>query len=104
MHSLLSVELKELMSGVMGMIGQGIDYDGKGFNWPMQMLIAVSAVLAVAMFAIPAAMMAWGFEAEAERLYAKAKERERLKAEALGPERFFIHFWGCFEGWTVTHI
>lgn len=48
----------------------------------MQMLIGVTAVLAVAMFAIPAAMMAWGFEAEAERLYAKAKERERLKLEA----------------------
>jgi len=50
--------------------------------------VAITAFFSVAIFAIPAAMLAWGFEAEAERLFQKKKEirKKKTEAERLGKE------------------
>ena len=43
--------------------------------WYTQIVVLLTGVFSVAMFAIPASMLTWGFEAEAERLGARAKKR-----------------------------
>ena len=40
-------------------------------------VVVITAVASVAMFAIPSSMLTWGFEAEAERLAARAFRRRR---------------------------
>lgn len=47
--------------------------------WYTQCVVLLTGVFSVAMFAIPASMLTWGFEAEAERLGAKAKKRAMAK-------------------------
>ena len=47
--------------------------------WYTQCVVLLTGVFSVAMFAIPASMLTWGFEAEAERLGAKAKKRAIAK-------------------------
>lgn len=43
--------------------------------WYTQLAVLLTGIFSVAMFAIPASMLTWGFEAEAERLGIKAKKR-----------------------------
>eukprot|EP00584_Thalassiosira_punctigera_P002394 CAMPEP_0172537454 /NCGR_PEP_ID=MMETSP1067-20121228/9044_1 /TAXON_ID=265564 ORGANISM="Thalassiosira punctigera, Strain Tpunct2005C2" /NCGR_SAMPLE_ID=MMETSP1067 /ASSEMBLY_ACC=CAM_ASM_000444 /LENGTH=454 /DNA_ID=CAMNT_0013322757 /DNA_START=31 /DNA_END=1395 /DNA_ORIENTATION=- len=43
--------------------------------WYTQLVVLLTGIFSVAMFAIPASMLTWGFEAEAERLGMKAKKR-----------------------------
>lgn len=52
--------------------------------WYTQGVVLLTGVFSVAMFAIPASMLTWGFEAEAERLGMKAKRRAmaRRRGEA----------------------
>ena len=54
--------------------------------WYTQAVVASTACVSIAFFAIPASMLTWGFEAEAERLFNKAVERRRrmLRAQAEG--------------------
>ena len=54
--------------------------------WYTQAVVASTACVSIAFFAIPASMLTWGFEAEAERLFNKAVERRRrmLRAKAEG--------------------
>lgn len=47
--------------------------------WYTQLVVLLTGVFSVAMFAIPASMLTWGFEAEAERLGARAKKRAIAK-------------------------
>jgi len=47
--------------------------------WYTQIVVLLTGVFSIAMFAIPASMLTWGFEAEAERLGAKAKKRALAK-------------------------
>jgi len=42
-------------------------------------LVAVTAVFSVGVFAIPASMLAWGFEAEAERMLRERRARRKLR-------------------------
>jgi len=43
--------------------------------WYTQLVVLLTGIFSVAMFAIPASMLTWGFEAEAERLGRRAKDR-----------------------------
>ena len=54
--------------------------------WYTQAVVASTACVSIAFFAIPASMLTWGFEAEAERLFNKAVERRHrmLRAQAEG--------------------
>ena len=47
--------------------------------WYTQLVVLITGIFSVAMFAIPASMLTWGFEAEAERLGAHAKKRALAK-------------------------
>ena len=48
------------------------------------MVVALTACFSIAFFAIPASMLTWGFEAEAERLHAEYLTLQALrKARAL---------------------
>ena len=51
--------------------------------WYTQMVVLLTGVFSVAMFAIPASMLTWGFEAEAGRLGAKTKKREMAKKQGI---------------------
>lgn len=44
--------------------------------WYTQAIVLLTGIFSVAMFAIPASMLTWGFEAEAERLAVKARKRK----------------------------
>ena len=54
--------------------------------WYTQAVVALTACFSIAFFAIPASMLTWGFEAEAERLFNKAVQRRRkmVRARAEG--------------------
>jgi hypothetical protein len=47
--------------------------------WYTQCVVLLTGMFSVAMFAIPASMLTWGFEAEAERLGIRAKKRMLAK-------------------------
>eukprot|EP01065_Artemidia_motanka_P043550 TRINITY_DN6054_c3_g1_i1.p1 TRINITY_DN6054_c3_g1~~TRINITY_DN6054_c3_g1_i1.p1 ORF type:complete len:539 (+),score=182.33 TRINITY_DN6054_c3_g1_i1:63-1679(+) len=50
-------------------------------SWQLQLVVAVTACLSVPFFAVPAAMLTWGFEGEAARLAATEhlrRDRERV--------------------------
>ena len=74
---------KTLFLAVLMLTGQGIEYDGKGYSTLTLFIIAVTAAVSVAVFTIPSAMLAWAFEAEAERLVAIRHERARTRRKAL---------------------
>eukprot|EP00656_Telonema_subtile_P038443 TRINITY_DN4330_c0_g2_i2.p1 TRINITY_DN4330_c0_g2~~TRINITY_DN4330_c0_g2_i2.p1 ORF type:complete len:448 (-),score=169.44 TRINITY_DN4330_c0_g2_i2:186-1529(-) len=48
--------------------------------WYTKLVCSLTAFFSVAIFAIPASMLTWGFEAEAERLVRKQHERWQLEA------------------------
>jgi voltage-gated potassium channel len=50
--------------------------------WYTKVMVGFTAIFSVAVFAIPAGMLTWGFEAEAERLIVKEHEKRRRKLEA----------------------
>jgi voltage-gated potassium channel len=54
--------------------GQG-GPDGDNLPWYTKAVILLTSVFSVAMFAIPASMLTWGFEAEAERMAKRARKR-----------------------------
>ncbi|MES1911027.1 MAG: hypothetical protein MHM6MM_003528 [Cercozoa sp. M6MM] len=66
---------------VMLLTGQGLDNVESLGLW-MHVLVAVTSVFSVAIFAVPAAMLAWGFEAEAERLAARSQKRKQLNNQS----------------------
>ena len=53
--------------------------------WYTKTVCAATAFLSVALFALPASMLTWAFEAEAERLMTKEAAR-RKEAAIKGPE------------------
>ena len=55
--------------------------------WYTQAVVACTACFSIAFFAIPASMLTWGFEAEAERLFNKAVERRRRMSKAKAEGR-----------------
>ncbi|CAK9050211.1 unnamed protein product [Durusdinium trenchii] len=66
---------------VMMLTGQG--QPGGQLPWYTKVIVVVTAVLATAQFAIPASMLTWGFEQEAERRLhknhqAQIKQKERI--------------------------
>eukprot|EP00940_MAST-03C_sp_MAST-3C-sp2_P000019 g19.t1 len=67
-----------LYLSVMMLTGQG-GPEGT-IPWFMKILCALTAIFSVPVFVIPSSMLTWGFEAEAERMMAKDRERRlRLK-------------------------
>jgi voltage-gated potassium channel len=54
--------------------GQG-GPDGENLPWYTKAVVLLTSVFSVAMFAIPASMLTWGFEAEAERMAKRARKR-----------------------------
>ena len=56
--------------------GQG-GPDAENVPWYTKMIILLTGIFSVAMFAIPASMLTWGFEAEAERLAALTRRRAK---------------------------
>ena len=64
--------------------GQGGPNDADHLPWYTKAVVLLTAVFSVAMFAIPASMLTWGFEAEAERL---AKRTRRKFLEQKSSER-----------------
>jgi hypothetical protein len=64
---------KTMVMSTLMLTGQG----GPSGNlpWYTQIVVLLTGVFSVAMFAIPASMLTWGFEAEAERLAVRAKKR-----------------------------
>merc|ERR1712187_1081195 len=49
----------------------------------MGLVVCITCVFAVGLFAIQASMLTWGFENEAERRVKKHKEEKKEKAKAL---------------------
>eukprot|EP00697_Spironema_sp_BW2_P007692 gnl/Spiro4/22047_TR10842_c0_g1_i1.p1 gnl/Spiro4/22047_TR10842_c0_g1~~gnl/Spiro4/22047_TR10842_c0_g1_i1.p1 ORF type:complete len:479 (-),score=151.33 gnl/Spiro4/22047_TR10842_c0_g1_i1:97-1533(-) len=58
--------------------GEGIDYQGPDYAWYMQVVFSLTAFFSVAIFAMPTAIMTWGFENEAERLQGLRARRQSL--------------------------
>ena len=57
-----------------------------------QAVVALTACFSIAFFAIPASMLTWGFEAEAERLFKKAGLDEGLLQFSLYNSWFYGEF------------
>jgi len=64
---------KTMVLSTLMLTGQG-GPSGK-LPWYTQLVVLLTGIFSVAMFAIPASMLTWGFEAEAERLGRRAKDR-----------------------------
>jgi voltage-gated potassium channel len=73
------------MSTLMLTGGGGPDTDD--LPWYTKGVVLLTSVFSVAMFAIPASMLTWGFEAEAERM-AKQARKLALKQRAKGMSSF----------------
>jgi len=67
---------------ILLLTGQGLGVDTP-LPWETKLVIVITSIFSVAMFAIPASMITWGFEAEAARL-AKRQARRRLKKKRRG--------------------
>jgi len=64
---------------ILMLTGQGIP---TGSLTPItQFAVGVTAIFSIAVFAIPSAMLAWGFESEAERLENNRKKKIKKKNE-----------------------
>lgn len=66
-----------MVLSILMLTGQG-GPSGK-LPWYTQAIVLMTGIFSVAMFAIPASMLTWGFEAEAQRLGMKAKRRALAK-------------------------
>ena len=77
MRARLVFENTELIHGIVAIPGYGCA-DWLLRRWYTQSVVGITACFSIAFFAIPASMLTWGFEAEAERLFNKAVERRRL--------------------------
>merc|ERR1719476_941555 len=66
---------------VMMLTGQG-QPEGT-LPWYTKVICAVTAIFAVAQFAIPASMLTWGFEQEAERRIKLQHEKRVKRLEAI---------------------
>ena len=80
------------MSTLMLTGGGGPDTDN--LPWYTKAVVLLTSVFSVAMFAIPASMLTWGFEAEAERMAKQArkqalKRREMEKQSSEGGSKRF---------------
>ena len=64
---------KTMVLSTLMLTGQG-GPSGK-LPWYTQLVVLLTGIFSVAMFAIPASMLTWGFEAEAERLGRRARDR-----------------------------
>jgi hypothetical protein len=54
--------------------------------WYTKSVVLLTGVFSIGMFAIPASMLTWGFEAEAERLAARAIQKARVRRKKAGDE------------------
>jgi len=66
-----------MVLSILMLTGQG-GPSGK-LPWYTQAIVLLTGIFSVAMFAIPASMLTWGFEAEAQRLGIKARKRALAK-------------------------
>jgi len=70
-----------MVLSIMMLTGQG-GPSGK-LPWYTQAIVLLTGIFSVEMFAIPASMLTWGFEAEAQRLGIKAKRRALAKRKGV---------------------
>lgn len=59
--------------------GQG-GPDADNLPWYTKAVVLLTGIFSVAVFAIPASMLTWGFEAEAERLAAMTRRKRKLQS------------------------
>jgi len=77
--------LATIYMAVMMLTGQG-GPEGK-LPWKTKIVVIFTAIFAVAQFAIPASMLTWGFEQEAQRRIVKrAQENKKRAAKLLSGE------------------
>jgi hypothetical protein len=50
--------------------------------WYTKLIVMLTAIFSVPIFVIPGGMLTWGFEAEAERLMRRKRERRRRLKQA----------------------
>eukprot|EP00045_Choanoeca_perplexa_P012558 m.137428 g.137428 ORF g.137428 m.137428 type:complete len:449 (+) comp16054_c1_seq5:141-1487(+) len=74
-------------AGLM-LAGQGVP-DGE-LTAATKLLVICTAFISIAIFAIPAAMLAWGFESEAERLRERQEEVDRQRAIGISVDDWVI--------------
>lgn len=72
---------------VLLLTGQG-GPDNENMPWYTKSIILMTGIFSVAVFAIPASMLTWGFEAEAARLAAVSRKRQKneLKIDSSSSE------------------
>lgn len=61
--------------------GQGGPDESEETPWYTRTIVLITSIFSVAMFAIPASMLTWGFEAEAERMAKQSRRREVKKRQ-----------------------
>merc|ERR1719428_2089199 len=67
---------------ILMLTGQGIP--NGTMPWYTRIIVAIIALFAIAQFAIPASMLTWGFEQEAEHnIIVKAEKEERMVKHSL---------------------
>jgi len=77
-HSVLAC----LYISILMLTGQGIPVDPL-LPWYTRIVVALVSLFAIAQFAIPASMLTWGFEQEAERNIVKLRAREKKIASKV---------------------
>jgi len=76
-HSILAC----MYLAILMLTGQG-EPNGT-MPWYTRIIICLTAIFAIAQFAIPASMLTWGFEQEAEHAIVKKNDKEKKVAEKL---------------------
>lgn len=61
--------------------GQGGPDNDTDLPWYTKIVVLITSAFSLAMFAIPASMLTWGFEAEAERKAAASRKRRKRQLE-----------------------
>lgn len=74
--------LGTLYISILLLTGQGGPDDSTNMPWYTKTIVMLISIFSVGVFAIPASMLTWGFEAEAARLAAKNRQTEKEKEKA----------------------
>lgn len=81
-------ETMKLVSNLLGMFACSLPPAGQGgpegdLPWYTKAVVLLTSIFSVAMFAIPASMLTWGFEAEAARMAKRAYELSKREKEGV---------------------
>jgi len=73
--------LSTMYLSTMILTGQGGPDEAADLPWYTKAVVLLTSIVSVAMFAIPASMITWGFEAEAARMAKRAYRRSKRQKE-----------------------